>query len=128
MQAIVYQLLSGGNENFTHISQFSPFYEVDRTWMGNVISPQYQENHNNLGIRIFNTHLRWSIMPKGSAAKYIYVYRNGKDVCASFFHHLTNQADSGPYEGTFDEFVKDWCDNKIIFGNWMKHLKSWLEL
>jgi hypothetical protein len=58
--------------------------------------------------------------------KYIYVYRDGKDACTSFFHHLSNQADSGPFEGNFDDFVSDWLQNKIFFGGWAAHLKSWI--
>ena len=65
-------------------------------------------------------------MPKGAKCKYIYVYRNGKDACTSFFHHLSNQADSGTFEGNFDDFFNDWINNRIIFGSWSQHLKSWM--
>lgn len=127
MQACVYSLLSGGNESFSHISDFAPFYEVNRTWDGDGnVAEKYSKNHENLGCRIFNTHLRWEKVAHGEKAVYIYVYRNGKDAVTSFFHHLSNQADSGGFDGTFDEFFQDWLSNKIPFGSWAKHIKNWV--
>jgi hypothetical protein len=127
MQACVYSLLSGGNEIFDHISDFAPFYEADRTWNsdGNV-AEKYFENHINLGCRIFNTHLRWEKVAHGDNAIYVYVYRDGKDAVTSFFHHLSNQADSGGFNGTFEDFFQDWMANKIPFGSWAKHVKNWV--
>jgi hypothetical protein len=126
MQGIVFQLLSGGDNNFSHISDYSPFFEIDRNWEAGCVKETFTANHQRLKHRVFNTHLRWEIMPKGAACKYIYVYRNGKDACTSFFHHLSNQADSGPFEGTFDDFFDDWINDRIIFGSWSRHLKSWM--
>lgn len=136
MQAIVYQILSEGDDSFSHISNYSPFFEVDRTWEGNKIAGKYAEYHAAIGTRAFNTHLRWEVMPKrtgGAVAegtigcKYIYVYRDGRDACTSFYHHLSSQADAGSYERSFDEFVRDWLGNKIPFGSWAEHLKGWIE-
>lgn len=133
MQGIVYQILSQGDESFHHISDYSPFYEADRTWDGDRVAEKYAGSHAALSSRIFNTHLRWEIMPKSAGGpdkparcKYIYVYRDGKDACTSFYHHLSSQADSDPFEGTFDEFVNLWLQNKIPFGSWAGHLKSWI--
>lgn len=119
---------SYGEEGTIHllISQITLHFMKYMNWEGTQLSPKFQINHEHLQCRVFNTHLRWELMPKGRSCKYIYVYRNGKDACTSFFHHLSNQVDSGPYEGTFDSFVKDWIDNKIIFGGWIAHLKSWI--
>jgi hypothetical protein len=139
MQAIVYHILTKGDmASLSHISDFTPFYEVDRTWQCIEapsdpeapkeweLSPRFEENHTRLGCRVFNTHLRWEMMPKGGDCKYIYVYRDGKDACVSFYHHLSNQADSGPYDGSFEQFFEDWLKGKVIFGGWSKHLKSWM--
>ena len=133
MQGIVYQILSQGDESFAHISDYSPFYEADRTWDGDRVAEKYAANHRALGSRVFNSHLRWELMPQQQRSsdqparcKYIYVYRDGKDACTSFYHHLSSQADSDPFEGTFDEFVDLWLENKIPFGSWAGHLKSWI--
>ena len=67
------------------------------------------------------------MMPKTSAqnVKYIYMTRNAKDVCNSFFHHLSHQApEDGGYEGSRDDFVREWSEGKIAFGAWGNHLTS----
>ena len=66
-------------------------------------------------------------MPTGGEAKFLYLIRDAKDVCTSFFHHLSHQAlEDGGFEGTIDEYVEQWVGGKIHFGRWTDHLKSWL--
>lgn len=80
------------------------------------------------GHRIFNTHLWWEMMPKQGAACFIYVVRSARDVCASFYHHLSHQAPAdGGYKGSLDEFVADWVGGRIAFGSWPEHVSSWLD-
>mmetsp|Transcript_8334 Transcript_8334/g.12423 ORF Transcript_8334/g.12423 Transcript_8334/m.12423 type:complete len:303 (+) Transcript_8334:38-946(+) len=133
MQNIVYTLIKGSKDapgshiSLDHISNYSPFFEAERTWSINskMVAQKYRLHHEKLGYRVFNTHLLWEMMPKAKHMKYIYIVRNGKDVCLSFYQHLSHQADSDCYEGSFEEFVADWCDGKIIFGSWLKHMQSW---
>jgi hypothetical protein len=133
VQAIVYSIISGCDETFSHISDYAPFFEIDKTWSEGNVHPNIEANFSKYGWRIFNTHLRWEGMPKCDdvcsktdvGAKYIYVYRDGKDVCTSFFKHLSAQADAGHYQGDFLQFVKDWCRGEIVFGGWLPHLRSW---
>ena len=129
MQAIIYNILTDGNQDFKHISEYSPFYEIEKTWnlSAGAIQDRYNERHKNLGWRVFNTHLRWNMLPKEPNMRYIYVVRNGKDVVLSFFQHLSNQDDADCFQGTLVEFVEQWCDGKIPFGNWLHHLQSWME-
>jgi hypothetical protein len=129
MQAIIYNLLTDGDQNFKHISDFSPFYEIENTWNlpNGMIKDIYDHRHSRLGWRVFNTHLRWDMMPKEENMRYIYVVRNGKDVALSFFQHLSNQDDSDCFQGTLLDFVNKWCDGEIPFGNWLHHLQSWME-
>ena len=70
MQAIVYALLSNGNENFEHISNYSPFYEIDPHWEvegergddsgdgEGRFSSKFDPFHKEIGHHVFNTHLR----------------------------------------------------------------------
>ncbi len=127
MQAIVYNLLSDGDQSFDHISNYSPFYEVSRTWdeESGCLSPQFTANHSKLRHRVFNTHLRHNMMPQGNDMKSIYVVRGGKDVALSFYCHLSNQDDADNYQGNLSDFLKDWLAGKIIFGSWIKHIESW---
>jgi hypothetical protein len=132
MQAIVYNLLSNGNQHFSHISEYSPFFEVDKNWdfsEGNTIDGKIKLQHEmkfqQLGWRVFNTHLRWEMMPKQPNMRYIYVVRNGKDVALSFFQHLSNQNDADCFDGTLLDFLSKWCNAQLPYGNWLHHLQSW---
>lgn len=37
--------------------------------------------------RIWHSHSPYRMMKKGEGVKYIYVYRDGRDVCVSHYHH-----------------------------------------
>eukprot|EP00571_Detonula_confervacea_P002641 CAMPEP_0172321468 /NCGR_PEP_ID=MMETSP1058-20130122/43510_1 /TAXON_ID=83371 /ORGANISM="Detonula confervacea, Strain CCMP 353" /LENGTH=349 /DNA_ID=CAMNT_0013036987 /DNA_START=151 /DNA_END=1197 /DNA_ORIENTATION=- len=142
-----------GNIDYDHVSDFAPFFEIDAHWEpnDNSLSESVRRNHDRLEQRIFNTHLRWEMLPKQqegkqqnnsheSAAgespsgkeqqqlrpacgKFIYVTRNLPDVCASFYHHLSNQKE-GTYTQGFEAFARDWMAGKIPFGSPLHHLIS----
>ena len=80
-------------QSFTRVSS-SPTY-MSRTWEGDVINKAVRMNQKKIGRRIFNTHLRWDMMPTttdggGEGARYIYMVRDGRDVAVSYYHHLSN--------------------------------------
>ena len=94
MQHIVHTLATDGNSPLPHVSDACPFFEVDRTWDNGELVASVQANHSKIGRRIFNTHLRWSMMPKSSShARYVYLTRRAADACVSFYHHLAHQAE-----------------------------------
>lgn len=128
MQAIVYNIISNGNQQFQHISNFSPFYEITATWdlATNSIQSKYDAMHKRYNCRAFNTHLLWEMMPSNAGMKYIYVVRRGKDVALSLYKHLSNQDDTDCYQGSFTEFLQRWCDGQLIYGNWLDHISSWV--
>ncbi|RYG70457.1 sulfotransferase domain-containing protein [archaeon] len=128
MQCIVYNLLSDGDQSFDHISNYFPFFEISRTWDQDqgTLHPKYEDRHSSMGSRAFNTHLRYSMMAQGERMRYIYVVRRGKDALLSFFHHLAHQDDADIFNGSLGDFVRDWCDGKIIFGSWLRHLEGWV--
>jgi hypothetical protein len=150
MQNIVFQLLSAermatsasnsNNQNnsnrqttdelpWEHISQYAPFYEIDPHWeeTSDQLVPKIQQAHDALGYRLFNTHLRWDMLPKGEGAKYIYLVRDGRDVLTSFYHHMTNQhPEDGGFEGDFEAFFQGFLDGTVAYGKWSHHLFSWI--
>eukprot|EP01038_Epipyxis_sp_PR26KG_P004923 gene4923-6889_t len=142
MQAIVLRLLMKDRRELelSHISQYAPFYEIEKTWdlEKNEINEKYVVNHNALSCRVFNTHLLWHMLPlknesssidsKVGWTKYIYVVRDGKDVVLSFYHHLSNQDDADCFTGSFEDFLKLWCEGNLPYGKWIDHIKSWLEI
>jgi len=69
-----------------------------------------------------------STMPSDPNVKMIYMCREPRDVCNSFYHHLSHQApEDGGYTEGRGEFVREWSDGKIAFGAWGNHLRSWLK-
>jgi hypothetical protein len=132
MQHIVHTLATDGSSRLPHVSDACPFFDVDRTWQtnGDGLAGPVQANHAKIGRRIFNTHLRWRMMPKDHPdARYVYLVRRPADACISFFHHLTHQSlDDGGFAGTLDEFVTEWAGGKAPFGSWSAHLRAWLGL
>lgn len=102
---------------------------MDASWDhgSGCFAPRYEEGHAAIGARVFNTHLLWHMMPRSatSQARYIYVVRDGRDVVTSFFHHLSNQANAGGFEGTFEEFFDAWLDGSLPYGRWADHVRSW---
>ena len=58
-------------------------------------------------------------------AKVVYVCRNPKDVCVSFFHHQTDMLDHVyQFKGTFDDFAELFMQGKVEYGSYFDHLKS----
>ena len=49
-----------------HLPDYAPFYEIDAHWESNTneLSEKVRTNHDKLGRRVFNTHLRWDMLPK----------------------------------------------------------------
>jgi hypothetical protein len=76
---------------------FSRPVMVRRTWEGDDLARKFLEGRSRLGRGIFNTHLRWEMMPRDpvlAAVRYIYLVRNAKDACTSFYHHMISQVGS----------------------------------
>lgn len=139
MQHIVLSLVARC-EHSGHVADLAPFFEADATWEappeGGSGKPQIRrdvrEKQTRAGWRVFNTHLWWRSLPKHKTAKYIYVCRNGRDSCVSFYHHLSKQLRKGstttPVVDTdFKTFHRDWLEGKIPYGRWIDHIASFDE-
>ena len=121
---------------YNHVSDFAPFFEIDPHWKrttpGQFI-PDIQKRHEQLGRRVFNTHLRGNMLPtqmknrNSGRPKIIYIVRNPLDACVSFYYHLSHQHE-GCYESSLHQFFKDWIDGKIPFGTWAEHILSYAPL
>lgn len=114
--------------NYTHVSDYAPFFEIDAHWdRNNHLSSDIQERHQLLGTRVFNTHLRFNMLPTSNCAgaRLVYLIRSPLDACVSFYHHLVHQVEGG-YEGTFDDFFQEWMAGDIAFGSWIHHVLSFV--
>lgn len=130
MQCIIYNLLTKGTRtDFEHISQYTPFFDSHNTFdlSSGDIKASFQSSHQNLGYHVFNTHFSYDMLPHSDNTKFIYVIRKGRDVCVSFYHHLSNQDDADLYQGTFSQFLVEFLSGKLPYGSRTHHLKLWWE-
>jgi len=127
MQHIVGSLVGGTSSD--HVSDRSPFFELQTHWRDGELIPRIIERQQESSRRMFNTHLRWEMMPQHDRARFVYVCRDGRDACVSFFHHLSNQllrnSERTAFEGTFAEWFEQWISGEIAFGRWTDHIASW---
>ncbi|XP_059489703.1 luciferin sulfotransferase-like isoform X2 [Neocloeon triangulifer] len=77
--------------------------------------------------RYIKTHFPWSLLPtkqfQDEKPKLIYVARNPKDACVSYYHH--SRLLEG-YRGTFDEFCELFLGDSLCFAPFWKHvLEFW---
>ncbi|KAL1475681.1 hypothetical protein MTO96_037110 [Rhipicephalus appendiculatus] len=72
---------------------------------------------------VIKTHLPFGRAPFSEKARYIYVLRNPYDCCVSYYHHRAWMAHST--EASFDEFLADFIDGQVPFGDYFDHLATW---
>lgn len=72
--------------------------------------------------RFVKTHLPWQLLPtqiEQKKPKMIYIARNPKDLCVSFYYYC--QLMHG-LTGSFEDFCDIFLDNKAPMGNYWSHL------
>ncbi|KAI6651604.1 hypothetical protein LOD99_4855 [Oopsacas minuta] len=74
--------------------------------------------------RILKTHLAWDIVPKNDKCKYIYCYRNPKDVFVSMYHHTIASHGFG-YDGSISDFWDLYLKGEVEYGSWFDHVIGW---
>ena len=98
------------------------------------------------GAGLYKTHLPYSLVPglsEDSPAKYIYVYRNPKDVAVSFYHHTQAVAGPIPWDKYVESFMTggryihlgpifdnhlEWWEHKGMLKNRITLYRSWFGL
>jgi hypothetical protein len=129
---------SSASPMYQHVSDYAPFFEIDAHWDTNEVGNNVhwiRNNHAQLGRRIYNTHLRFDMLPTQkstqcnatatASSKFIYIVRSPLDTCVSFYAHLSNQVEGG-YKKTIDEFFVERMNGKIAYGSWDDHLLSYM--
>ncbi|KFM57663.1 Estrogen sulfotransferase, partial [Stegodyphus mimosarum] len=72
-------------------------------------------------------HLPFHLTPWSSEAKYIFVARNPKDCCVSFYYHTKNIVGYKFQNGKFDDYFELFMEGKVDFGDYFDTLLSWYE-
>lgn len=119
VQHIVMSIFKKGEtiDNFQEFQRSTPFLEM--------IGPKAAEIMPKPGA--IKTHLPFHLNPYSPRAKYIYVTRNPKDCCVSFYHHTKMFSGYEFEDGSFDDFFELFIDGLVDFGDYFDHLLSWYE-
>ena len=74
--------------------------------------------------RVIKTHLPIDMLPPKllDTCKVIFVCRNPKDTCVSFYHHYNNFPEY-QFQGNFKDFAELFIDGKLEFGSYWTMLK-----
>ena len=76
--------------------------------------------------RGFKSHLPYSMLPGGepakSLAKYIYVYRNPKDVAVSDYHQIKAFFSN---ECSWKMYLRQFCSGQVGYGFVLDHILGW---
>lgn len=138
-QEIVWTMRNGGQlDSSTELGVRSPFFEFDsleryelkpmREWMEKDEDPIKEGFYLNLtnsvsSPRTIKTHLPFSLLNPTllDTSKVIYVARNPKDTCVSYYHQqrLVKVSD---FEGSFPEFLDYFCRDLITLGPFWQHV------
>jgi hypothetical protein len=113
MQMILYQLTTAGDMDFDHLFDVSPW--VYYAALRKVATARTRQP------RIIKSHDRYARFTSGRRGRFIFVVRDGRDVCLSLFHHRHNFK---RFDGTFDEHFNDFINGTEY--NWFDHIRPWL--
>jgi hypothetical protein len=122
VQEIVYLIKNDCNFNKakeTKIDERFPFFEVG--------FPS-EKNLNNLeSPRFIKTHLPIELLPNdiNKKCKLIYVLRNPKDVCVSYFN-FSKMVTQISFNGNFDDFTELFLNGYVPYGSYANHINSYL--
>lgn len=119
MQHIVYLIFNGGRKppNGLEFLRNSPFLEM--------LGAQSMKTMKRPGVA--KSHFPFAMMPYSPEAKYIYVCRNPKDCCVSFFYHTRGFSGYEFRNGTFETFFDLFYNGETDFGDFFDHVLSWYE-
>lgn len=119
MQVILYNMVTKGNMDFEHIYDVSPWPQ-NEAYNGDSV-----DRINKLpSPRILKSHDKYAFYNADSKNKFIFVYRDGKDVAVSLFHHNKNYKNP---DLTFDENFKDYYFDEGEQTNWFNFTNEWLQ-
>ena len=112
LQMMLYQMTGDGDmEKIPHIDTVTPWFENALS-----LGPAYLEGIRSP--RVFKTHRTLAHIPP--QVRSIYIVRNVKDSCVSYFHHLTSLNSVSVSVG---EFVNLFLKGDVPWGSWAQHLQ-----
>lgn len=114
MQQIVYQVLTGGQGEFEHLYQVSPYLEqlMLRSFAEAVLDALPSP-------RILKTHMPYGLLAPPPDSRVIYVTRNAADSLVSLHNHVCLE------EGYRHKLDVPFLRRNFLLKRWFSHLESW---
>ncbi|KAG9509435.1 Sulfotransferase 1A4 [Fragariocoptes setiger] len=82
--------------------------------------------------RLMASHLPLTHMPDGvlttRGTRIIYVLRNPKDTCVSYYHHHARAKFLGGRQIEWHDFVELFAAGQLVYGDWYAHVRSYHQL
>lgn len=79
--------------------------------------------------RIFKSHMPYSMAlggdPATRACRYVYIARNPKDVCFSYYRFESGKSWSGFFQPDWEMWLSMFCRGEVQRGDWFEHALSW---
>lgn len=79
--------------------------------------------------RIFKSHMPYSMALGGNPAsqpcRYIYIARNPKDVCVSYYRFESGKSWSGFFEPSWELWLDMFRKGEVQRGDWFEHVRGW---
>ncbi|KAL8758467.1 MAG: hypothetical protein Q9199_001485 [Rusavskia elegans] len=79
--------------------------------------------------RIFKSHMPYSMAlggnPAAQACRYVYIARNPKDVCVSYYRFESGKSWSGFFKPDWELWLNMFCGGEVQRGDWFEHALSW---
>lgn len=76
--------------------------------------------------RHLSVHTPFSHTPIDPRARYIYVARNPRDTCVSYFHFTKEGIGGSNYQdATFDQYFLSFIQGHVPYGDFFDHVKGW---
>jgi len=116
---------------------------TDDGWMNENLDPEVEGNEKNMeklkkfanqssliqyanqmkGRRVIKTHMPMEFLPKQilETCKVVYVCRNVKDACVSYFNHNVNISPHD-FQGDFEDFARMFKKDLPMYGSYWHHL------
>ncbi len=132
-QELLWQVSHGVNPDAvkTRLDERSSYLEFSSVYPPNIYCPPYIQDglaHATQmdSPRVIKTHLPIQFLPPNllDVAKVVYVARNVKDVCVSYFHHYNVWKDFYGYNGDFDNYVNLFIRGELQYGDIFGHIKD----
>lgn len=76
--------------------------------------------------RTLSVHTTFGLTPAHPKSRYIYVARNARDACVSYYHFCRDSVGGKEYKGaSFDEFFEEFVRGDVPYGDYFDHVKDW---